>query len=228
MKNFYHYFTNAEQLHILTVCSLFDNLKKNERGTHMKNQVTISGKVTSINFSHELLGEKFYLVNICVERLSGSTDDIPAMVSDRLIHFEESYVGKYVTVSGQFRSYNQKYDEGKKKLVLFVFAEEIMFGEQFDSSNTVSLDGYICKQPTFRQTPFGRQISDVLIAVNRSYGKSDYIPCIIWGRNARFASSLNVGDVVHVFGRIQSREYLKDGQTLIAYEVSTQSIEKMA
>lgn len=198
------------------------------------NKVKISGIVCSgFTFSHEVFGEGFYIMTVGVKRGSGTLDFIPVMVSDRLVDVEKNYSGMYVEVSGQFRSYNRH--EGEKSyLVLSVFAREIEFKEEcgeFDT-NDISLTGYICKQPVYRETPLGREITDVLLAVNRPYGKSDYIPCIVWGRNARFAEALPVGTCVEIFGRIQSREYRKqisenEFETRTAYEVSVSRIEEV-
>ncbi len=197
------------------------------------NQVTIMGEIASeFMFSHEVFGEGFYMVEILVKRLSNSDDIIPLMVSERLIDVTQDYRGEYIEASGQFRSYNKHEDE-KNKLVLSVFVREILFvEEELDGtkSNTIFLDGYICKNPVYRKTPLGREIADLLLAVNRPYGKSDYIPCICWGRNARFASSFEVGEHVQVLGRIQSREYIKrisetESKKRIAYEVSVGKLE---
>ena len=197
------------------------------------NQVTISGTIASgFNFSHELYGEKFYIVNLKIQRTSGTDDIVPVTVSDRLVDVSEDYIGQFVSVTGQFRSYN-KQDGEKKRLSLSVFSREFEFVEQIAESaksNRIILDGYICKEPIYRQTPLGREITDILLAVNRPYGKSDYIPCVCWGRNARFAGNLEVGTRVKVSGRIQSRQYVKtlpDGSTeeRTAYEVSVSKIE---
>ena len=159
------------------------------------NQVTIIGEVASeFVFSHEVFGEGFYMVDVLVKRLSNSDDRIPLMISERLIDVHQDYTGEYIMVSGQFRSYNQ-HEEHKNRLVLSVFVREVSFvEEEVDGAktNTILLDGYICKRPIYRKTPLGREIADLLIAVNRPYGKSDYIPCICWGRNARFASGFEV------------------------------------
>ena len=197
------------------------------------NQVTIMGKIASEFFySHEIYGEGFYMVDVEVERLSDSTDLIPVMVSERLLDVNQDYTGQLISVSGQFRSYNRH--EGKKnKMVLSVFAREIEFIDQVDEntkSNQIFLDGFICKEPIYRKTPLGREIADLLLAVNRPYGKSDYIPCICWGRNARFASTFQVGDRCIVWGRIQSREYMKkiseeELEKRVAYEVSVSKLE---
>ena len=198
------------------------------------NQVTIAGEVVSeFTFSHEVYGEHFYIVNIAVCRLSNSYDVIPVMVSERLIDVTSDYRGCVLQVSGQFRSYN-RHEENRNRLVLSVFAREAVLASQEDEDeqnpNHIFLDGYVCKHPVYRKTPLGREIADVLLAVNRPYGKSDYIPCICWGRNARYASSFEVGSHVEVYGRIQSREYIKkigEEQTekRVAYEVSVNKIE---
>ena len=199
------------------------------------NQVTIMGKIASEFFySHEIYGEGFYMVDVEVERLSDSTDLIPVMVSERLLDVNQDYTGQLISVSGQFRSYN-RHEEKKNKLVLSVFAREIEFIDQVDEntkSNQIFLDGFICKEPIYRKTPLGREIADLLLAVNRPYGKSDYIPCICWGRNARFASTFQVGDRCIVWGRIQSREYMKkiseeELEKRVAYEVSVSKLECM-
>ena len=175
------------------------------------NQVQIMGEIVSqFTFSHQVFGEGFYLVDVCVKRLSESEDIIPVMISERLVDVTQDYEGEYILVTGQFRSYN-RHEEKKNRLVLSVFAREITFVEEEDDSvksNQIYLDGYICKPPVYRKTPLGREIADLLIAVNRPYGKSDYIPCICWGRNARYASAFAVGGHVLVWGRIQSREYM--------------------
>lgn len=197
------------------------------------NQVVIVGKIVSgFTFSHEVFGEGFYMVDISVQRLSDSCDLIPVMISERLIDVTQDYEGEYIQIFGQFRSYN-RHEEKRNRLVLSVFAREINFvEEELDKvkSNQIFLDGYICKTPIYRRTPLGREIADMLLAVNRPYGKSDYIPCISWGRNARFTSSFEVGGHVQVWGRIQSREYVKklEDETTekrIAYEVSVSKLE---
>ncbi|MGO5052027.1 single-stranded DNA-binding protein [Lachnospiraceae bacterium LCP25S3_G4] len=199
------------------------------------NQVTIMGEVASeFIFSHEVFGEGFYMVDILVKRLSNSDDRIPLMISERLIDVTEDYRGEYIMASGQFRSYNRHEDQ-KNRLVLSVFVREISFvEEEMDGAktNSILLDGYICKAPIYRKTPLGREIADLLLAVNRPYGKSDYIPCICWGRNARYAQSFEVGEHVQVLGRIQSREYVKkisetEAEKRVAYEVSVSKLECM-
>ena len=197
------------------------------------NQVSIIGKVaSSFTFSHQVFGEGFYLVDILVKRLSDSEDRIPLMVSERLVDVSQDYEGEYIMVQGQFRSYN-RHEEKKNRLVLSVFVRELSFVEEADESiktNQIFLDGYICKPPVYRKTPLGREIADLLLAVNRPYGKFDYIPCICWGRNARYASAFEVGGHVLLWGRIQSREYIKklgenETEKRTAYEVSVSKLE---
>ena len=203
------------------------------------NHIVLVGKVTSDKkFSHEIYGEKFYVFDLSVPRLSGNSDIIPVTISERLMVNGELPLETKVTVEGQFRSYNS-YGEGKNRLVLTVFAKNVTLLEDQESeieakkdfvSNEVTLIGYICKKPIYRQTPFGREISDILLAVNRAYNKSDYIPCIAWGRNARFCQDLEVGTQVKIVGRVQSRTYEKkfeDGtvEQRVAYEVSVGSLE---
>lgn len=197
------------------------------------NQVSIIGEIVSdFEYSHEVYGEGFYMVQVSVSRLSNFVDNIPVMVSERLIDVTQSCIGQYVYVAGQFRSFN-RHEERKNRLVLSVFARELELCEpqEADSaSNQIYLDGYICKETVYRKTPLGREIADLLVAVNRSYGKSDYIPCICWGRNARFAAGFEVGSHVQIWGRIQSREYVKkisdtQAEKRTAYEVSVSKIE---
>lgn len=197
------------------------------------NQVTISGEIASgFNFSHEIYGEKFYIVDVNVQRISSTCDIVPITVSNRLVDVSNDCIGKIVSVTGQFRSYN-KQDGEKKRLVLSVFAQEFNIlgdDEECNNDNSISLDGYICRIPVYRTTPLGREICDVLVAVNRPYGKSDYIPCVCWGRNARYASTIPVGSHISLVGRIQSRNYQKRisdevSEDRTAYEVSVGKIE---
>ena len=202
------------------------------------NSLVLMGKVANEKtFSHEIYGEKFYQFSLSVPRLSGNADNIPITISERLFKDEDIAIGKNVKVNGQFRSYNG-YENNKNRLVLTVFVKDIEFLPDGDEvltdkdvvSNEVDLTGFICKPPIYRQTPFGREITDILIAVNRAYNKSDYIPCIAWGRNARFCSKMPVGTEVKVTGRVQSRNYEKkyeDGtvEQRVAYEVSVSNLE---
>lgn len=197
------------------------------------NKVTVMGEIVSeFSFSHEIYGEGFYMVDILVPRLSESADLIPLMVSERLLDVKADYRGMNAKVSGQFRSYN-RHEERKNKLVLSVFVRDWEFIDEVERSemtNHIELDGYICKEPVYRKTPLGREIADILLAVNRPYGKSDYIPCISWGRNARYANEFEVGSRCKVIGRIQSREYMKklteeQVEKRIAYEVSVSKLE---
>lgn len=199
------------------------------------NNLVLAGKVVSEkNYSHEIYGEKFYVFSLEVIRLSQATDIIPITISERLLTDVDISIGKEIKVEGQFRSYNS-YENERNRLILTVFAKEISEvvhsdEEKEEITNTVELVGYICKKPIYRQTPFGREIADILLAVNRAYNKSDYIPCIAWGRNARFCQNLEVGTEVKIVGRVQSRKYEKkfeDGtsEVRVAYEVSISSME---
>ena len=197
------------------------------------NRVSIVGEIVSeFRYSHEVFGEGFYMLEVVVSRLSHMEDRIPLMVSERLVDVKESCMGKIVEVHGQFRSYN-KHEEGRNRLILSVFVREFSFvGEEgtLTRPNSIYLDGYICKPPVYRMTPLGREIADLLMAVNRPYGKSDYLPCICWGRNARFAGKFEVGTHIHLWGRIQSRTYQKRLEDDVvekrtAYEISVNKIE---
>ena len=199
------------------------------------NQVSVAGEIVSeCVFSHEVLGEGFYSLYIQVGRLSESYDVIPLMVSERLMDVKKDYRGKYIEVLGQFRSYN-RHESSRNRLVLSVFAREISLCEEEQNCikpNHIYLDGYICKNPVYRKTPLGREIADLLVAVNRPYGKSDYIPCICWGRNARYAEKFQVGEHIQLWGRIQSREYQKkiserEVEKRVAYEVSVSKLERI-
>ena len=203
------------------------------------NHLILVGKVTSEKrFSHEIYGEKFYIFDMEVARLSDNTDIIPVTASERIMTDELLTIGNQLVIKGQFRSYNS-YENEKNKLILTVFAKDIVKVDDVNeeekeiierTSNEVTLTGYICKTPIYRQTPFGREISDLLLAVNRAYNKSDYIPSIAWGRTARFCQNLPTGTEVKVVGRVQSRNYEKkyeDGtvENKVAYEVSIASLE---
>ena len=199
----------------------------------LNNKIYLEGKVASeLVFSHEMYGEGFYSFNIEVMRLSDSVDLLNITVSERLLNNLDLSIGKEVVVEGQLRSYN-KFIDGSNKLILTVFARNIEpCVEKSKNPNEIYLDGFICKQPVYRTTPFGREIADVLLAVNRAYNKSDYIPTIAWGRNSRFCQTLNVGDNIRVWGRLQSREYQKkisetEVVKKIAYEVSISKMEKV-
>lgn len=197
------------------------------------NKVSLVGQILSdFMIDHQVYGEHFYTTYILVKRLSDNVDILPLTVSERLLNMSENYKGRTVSVSGQFRSYNRR--EGSKNTVrLFVFAREIKLVDDLENdiqTNTILLDGYICKAPVYRQTPDGREITDIILAINRPYGKSDYIPCIAWGRNAIYASSMNVGDHLKAEGRIQSREYQKrisetETEMRTALEVSLSRLE---
>lgn len=197
------------------------------------NQAQVSGVIADeFVFNHEIYAEKFYTFTLSIPRLSGTDDAVRVMVSERLLAGENFSIGDTVDIDGQFRSYNNYEPSGDNRLVLTIFAKDIKksSGERLHNPNTLYLNGFICKTPVYRTTPFGREITDLLIAVNRSYNKSDYIPVIAWGRNARYAKTLSVGDNVKVWGRIQSRNYqkrLSDDEviTKTAYEVSVNRME---
>lgn len=197
------------------------------------NRVTLTGEVVSqFRFNHEVYGEGFYICDLAVKRLSGYVDVLPLMVSDRLMDVSQNLTGYLVEVTGQFRSYNL-HDGEKIRLVLSVFVQGIYSVDghvDTADNNQISLQGYICKAPVYRKTPKGKTITDILLAVNRPYGKSDYIPCLVWGRNANYAANLNIGDCISVTGRIQSRGYIKklsetEYEERVAYEVSVSTLE---
>ncbi|ABW19553.1 single-strand binding protein/Primosomal replication protein n [Alkaliphilus oremlandii OhILAs] len=199
------------------------------------NVVTIVGKISGEKkFSHEIYGEGFYVYNMEIPRLSETVDNLPLTISERLLVGLDLKDQDMIKVEGQLRSYN-KFIDGSNRLVLTIFARDIMpfdGEEDLKNPNEIFLEGYICKSPVYRETPFGREITDILVAVNRLYNKSDYIPAIAWGRNARFSSNLNIGDKIRIWGRIQSRKYQKkfnDGNVVnkVAYEVSISKMEKV-
>ncbi len=198
------------------------------------NSVTLIGKaLSSSEFSHEVYGEGFYIVYIKVPRLSDAYDNIPVMFSERLVSPDSIVENQDIIVEGQFRSYNNYNNDSGHKLMLTVFAREIEILEEEVSNknpNQIVLNGFVCRKPVYRTTPFGREIADILLAVNRAYSKSDYIPCIAWGRNARFAGSFEVGDNIRIWGRIQSRTYQKklsedEVEERVAYEISVSKME---
>ena len=197
---------------------------------NQNNKVYVKGEiVTEAKFSHEIYGEGFYEMEVMVKRLSGQTDLLPVTISERLIESQNLKIGSTICAIGQFRSYNKQVD-GKSKLMLTVFVRELLNEDFGRNPNNIVLCGYVCKPPVYRTTPFNREIADILIAVNRAYNKSDYIPCIAWGRNARFVKNIGVGEKIALSGRIQSREYQKkisetETKLMTAYEVS---ISKLA
>jgi primosomal replication protein N len=192
------------------------------------NSVSVSGRLSGLTLSHKIYGEAFYTFLLECVRLSDKTDMLPITVSEQLLEQHPLCDGALVGVKGQLRSYNKLVD-GRARLYLTIFARELTDGA--DAANEIELKGFLCKPPVFRVTPFGREITDLLIAVNRAYNKSDYIPCIVWGRNARYASGFEVGDKIMVNGRVQSREYekkLDSGEVTVrtAYEVSIARLHK--
>ena len=199
----------------------------------LNNKIYLEGTVSSeLKFSHEMYGEGFYTFSLDVMRLSDTTDSLCITVSERIITNIDLSIGRDVIVDGQLRSYN-KFVDGSNRLILTVFARNIEpCEERSKNPNEIFLDGYICKAPVYRTTPFGREIADVLLAVNRAYNKSDYIPTIAWGRNSRFCQTLEVGENIRVWGRLQSREYQKkvgENETVkkVAYEVSISKMERV-
>lgn len=191
----------------------------------MNNQITLVGAIGSqFTYDHTLYGEKYYKITLLVKRDSGVEDRLPVMVSERLIDITEYFLGDYVIVKGSYRSYNI-HEENKTRLSLFAFAESVEKLSYSDNYNDIFLEGYITKPPTYRRTPNGREICDVMLGVSRAYNKTDYIPCVCWGKSAKFVSRLEVGDCIRVSGRVQSREYTKDGETKTAYEVSVSLVE---
>ena len=193
------------------------------------NRVFLKGEVMEQpKFSHEAYGEGFYELKLKVKRLSDNYDVVPIIISEKLMYNKDFDVGKVVSIHGQFRSFN-KMEDCKSKLILNVFVRDVIELDDSLNPNIVELSGFVCKPPVFRMTPFGREICDILVAVNRAYNKSDYLPCIVWGRNARFAKDLIVGQKIDIVGRIQSREYQKkisdfDTVTKTAYEISVNKI----
>ena len=198
------------------------------------NKVHISGVIAeSAQLFYEKFGENFYVITVEVRRNSSNSDFIPVTISERITSPEELVLGERVDIIGQYRSYNNSMQSGKR-LVLSIFAQDVSFDveEDFDI-NEIILNGFICKKPMYRVTPFGREIGDVMLAVNRAFGKSDYIPCILWGRNARYSQEISVGDNMVIYGRIQSRKYNKkigeeEFEERVAYEVSTSKVEVVA
>jgi len=198
------------------------------------NVVKMGGVVASeLELSHEIYGEKFYRFYIEIDRLSGQKDRLPVIISERLIDVDDFNIGKVIFIEGQYRSYNKMDENSRSRLILSVFVKDISLfevNENVKTVNELTIIGTVCKQPIYRKTPLGRDIADILLAVNRSYNKSDYIPCIIWGRNAKYCEHLETGTTVKVVGRIQSREYDKkheDGtvEKRVAYEVSVSKFE---
>ncbi|AWZ49172.1 single-stranded DNA-binding protein [Hathewaya limosa] len=202
-----------------------DNLMSN-------NNIYLEGTVISnLEFSHDMYGEGFYSFYIEVSRLSDAKDKLNVTISERLLTTFDVKIGADVIIEGQLRSYN-KYVDGANRLILTVFARDIYeCTERSKNPNQIFLNGFICKRPVYRRTPFGREIADMLLAVNRPYNKSDYIPTIAWGRNSRYSKTLDVGDNIRIWGRLQSREYQKKvGEDVIqkmAYEVSISKMERV-
>ena len=199
------------------------------------NQLTGRGKIINeLEFAYEVAGEQFFRTTISVPRTSGSVDELQVIVSERLLDVNDSgLVGQIVNIYGEFRSFNKNADDGRRKLILTVFVKEIKFEDEYDYSNKancIRLVGTVCNKPFCRETPLGRTIADLTLAVNRGFGKSDYIPCVFWGRNAKYASEFEVGTVISLSGRVQSRNYTKKiseyaYEERTAYEVSAKTVE---
>ena len=198
------------------------------------NQLLLTGVIaTPFSFSHEAYGERFYITYLSIMRFSGNQDLIPIMVSERLVDTTKDLTGEWARVEGDYRSQNLKVN-GKSKVSLYAFARTFDISGNFDKDdeNDIYLEGFVCKQPSYRKTPLGREITDIVLAVNRPYGKSDYIPCIFWGRNAKFAKECDVSTKLIISGRIQSREYAKhveegvEPEIRTAYEVSVSKVER--
>ena len=199
------------------------------------NKISLVGEViSSPKLSHETHNEKFYTVKVDVKRLSGDIDTLEIIISEKLYDIEKIELGTRYYIEGEIRSYNYYVSESeRRKLVINIFAKNLSIAEETDDEclNSFELVGHICKKPIYRKTPFDREISDILLAVNRLYGKSDYLPCIAWGRNAKFASTLEIGDKIKITGRMQSRQYTKklndnEEEKKIAYEMSIITLEK--
>ena len=200
---------------------------------YKNSQALLSGYLAEEpTYSHECKGESFYKARLDVLRKSGVIDTIPVIVSEVFLTSENQIPGTYWAVAGQIRSYNERDAEGKMHLQVFFFIMQQVDREERIPENEIFLDGYLCSPPNHRMTPTGREISDMMIAVNRSFGKTDYIPCICWGRNALFASRLAAGNHIQIHGRIQSREYIKqtnetESEQHIVYEVSASRVKLM-
>lgn len=189
------------------------------------NQAAISGRIlTKLTFDHEHSKEKFYRFLLGIERTSGTIDEIPVVISERLIDVNKCYIDKPIQIIGQFRSHND-HSEAKTKLLLYIFALTVFFNDENDNVNNILLDGFICKPPAHRMTPLGREIADFTLAVERSFGKADYIPCICWNRNAKYIAGLPPSTHIKVCGRVQSRNYTKNDVKKTAYELSIISLE---
>lgn len=193
------------------------------------NYVRITGYVDKFVYDHTAYDERFYSSFVHSQRRSGTVDDIPVIASEYLVK-KDDFDGKYVEIDGEFRSMNMEV-EGKSKLILQIFAKNIRTTqEKADDENKIVLNGFVVKKPVYRITPSGREITNMLIAVNRPRWRSDYIPCVCWGRSAKWAEDLTVGTAIFIEGRIQSRTYVKklsdeEREVRTAYEVSIGKME---
>ena len=199
------------------------------------NIITLTGTVeTEAIYSHSVLDEKFYTFMLRVPRLSQNDDILPVTIAEHQLDSMLIQEGNKIKVKGQLRSYN-KYTSLKTRLILTVFAKGIApaYEDDTENPNEIFINGFICKAPIYRRTPFGREITDLIVAVNRAFNRSDYIPAIAWGKNAVFSENLEVGSNVMLWGRLQSRNYNKrisedETEQRTAYELSITKIEKLA
>lgn len=195
----------------------------------INNNVRVTGRIDGFAYDHTAYGEKFYASHVHIRRLSETVDDIPVIASEYLVK-KDDFDGKCVEIDGEFRSMNMEM-EGKSKLILQIFAKNIRTTqEKADDENKIVLNGFVVKKPVYRITPSGREITNMLIAVNRPRWRSDYIPCVCWGRSAKWAEDLTVGTAIFIEGRIQSRTYVKklsdeEREVRTAYEVSIGKME---
>lgn len=195
---------------------------------HTTNTITLRGTLLALpKLSHSNHGKQFYRFTLEVPRLSGAVDLLPVVAEEALVMGIDPCAGDMLYVSGQIRSHNQRADDGRH-LLIFVFASEIT-AECGEPLNDVLLEGPLCREPTFRRTPLGREICDAMLAVPRAFHRADYLPCIIWGRTAQEISQCHTRDVVTIRGRLQSRIYTKltpEGpEDRTAYEISAMSAE---
>ena len=198
---------------------------------HTGNHITLCGTLRALpEYSHSNHERRFFRFELEVERLSGTADVLPVMAAEDVLMAADLFAGGRFLVEGQIRSFNSRAESGRR-LIISVFAESVTTTEQPPQNDAV-LTGTICKPPIYRRTPLGREICDVMLAVPRQYQRTDYIPCILWGRSAQEAASALPGSKLHVTGRLQSRDYIKviDGEsfTRTAYELSVTEAEFLA
>lgn len=197
---------------------------------HVNNTITLRGSLLALpKLSHSNHGKSFYRFTLEVPRLSGTVDLLPVVAEESLVQAIDPTAGDMLTVVGQVRSYNQRSEDGRH-LLIFVFASNIIV-EDGEPINDVHLEGLLCREPTFRRTPLGREICDAMLAVPRAFHRADYLPCILWGRTAQIISGCHTRDTLSIHGRLQSRIYTKltaDGaEDRTAYEISALSAEQI-